>query len=238
MGPRNIRNKAGPDYAEITLDKSRLLDYTPRLGNGRAPGGAQPSGPQVNPVQGGRMRRADDQLELPMGLAKPRISAGSSLDINPYDGYHYTTRETEFSWGDNTGGKSRAGKNGYLLLGNPELEYRQRKEPDDLQAYQPPRMGAKGSIYGGEETHGIIIPNVKSAGVTERYLGKGGRNTLGSSGIITLRSNIKNGLKGGDYDDSPETYDGYINLRTPRATSIIGGRSKEALDDLFDVYHS
>lgn len=179
LGERNIRNKAGPEFADVTLDQSRLLDYTPRLGNGRAPGGAQPSGPQVNPVQGGRMRRTDDQLQLPMGQAKPRIAAGSSLDINPYDGYHYTSRETEFSWDDNTGGKSRAGKNGYLLLGNPELEYRQRKEPDDLQAYQPPRMGAKGSIYGGEDTHGIIIPNVKSSGITERTLGKGGRNIMG-----------------------------------------------------------
>ncbi len=238
LGERNIRNKAPAEYAEVTLDQSKKLDYTPRLGNGRPPGGAQPPGPQVNPVQGGRMRRTDDQLQLPSGLAKPRIAASGSLDINPYQGYHYTSRETEFSWGDNTVGKSRAGKNGYLLLGNPQLEYRQRKEPDDMQAYQAPRTGARGSIYGGEDVHGIIIPNVKSSGVTERTLGKGGRNIMGSSGIITLRSNITKGLKGGDWDDSPETQDGFIDLRTPRSVAIIGGRTKEALDDLMDVEHS
>ena len=234
LGERNGGAKAGSDFADTVLEKSRRLDYEPRTGLTHAAGGTHPSGPEVN----------------------------------PYEGYHYTTRERATEWDENTGGKSRMGKNGYLLLGNPELEYRSRKEPEDraeyqqagkaksaylllgnpeleyrarkqpedLQEYQPGRMGARGSLYGGEATHGIVIPNVKSSAVADRFLGRGGRNMLGGTGYITLRSNMKNGLKGGDCDNTPAP--GLINLQTPRAVAIIGGRTKAALDDLFDVQHS
>ena len=197
-----------PLNADVTLEQSKLLDYTPRLGNGKPRGGAGYGG----------------------------------LDVNRYQGQHYTSRETSYSWEDNTVGKSRMGKNAYLLLGQPMLEYRSRKDDDGRSEYQTPKGAAGGSVYAGEFSTGTMIPNVKIPfAVFDRMGNKGmgkGKGVSGGTGLITLRSNIVNGLKGGDYDDTPETQRELYNVRTPRAVAIIGGRNEESLNDLFDVQHS
>jgi hypothetical protein len=255
----NVRLQARNQYGSfVTTKEVKRPKFLPPTRSHAAGGGAPGIEPEItfgarlskvfSAFAGGRTRNAPPEMaettletsrritiNLPMGLAKPRIAASGSLDINPYDGHHYTSRETQFTWENNTAGKSRAGKNAYMLMGDAQLEHRSPKAPDDMEGYQAPRAAARGSIYAGEAAHGISFPNVKSSAVSDYLTGRGGRNTLGSNGLITLNANMINGLKGGDYDDSPETRRDLINLRTPRSAAIVGGRSKEALDELFDV---
>ena len=229
--------QAPPEMADVTLQKSRRLLYNPEMGVAAARYGQQSyGGPGVNPVDGGRMRQADDALSLPQGNVKPKVAAGWNLDINPYQGYHYTGRET--LEGPAVGRRGQGG-NGYLLLG-PNEEYRPVKVPSDLQEYVPPKGGSKTGTYGGEAAHGIMIPNVRSESLESmlKITGKGGHGQLGKAGIVTLHHNAALSTRGADYDDSPIP-DQLINLRTPLAKAMqVGGRSQAALDDLFDVQHS
>jgi hypothetical protein len=228
---------APPDFAENYLDKSRKLLYDPGLGVAAARGSTKAfGGPGVNPVQGGRIRNVDDSLTLPQGNAKAKIAARGTLSINPYEGYHYTSRET--MEGPSVGQRSQGG-NGFLLLG-PYEEYRPRKVPDDLQEYTGPRGGAKTGTYGGEAAQGVVIPNLKSDSMETKLTigGRGGHGQLGKAGIITLGHNTAIGTRGGDYDDSPIPKI-LRNQTTPLAISMeVGGRTQRSLDDLFDVEHS
>ena len=68
--------------------------------------------------------------------------------------------------------------------------------------------------------------------------GRGGRGLLGQNGIVSMGHNASIGNRGGDYDDSPIP-EQLINLGTPLAKAMqVGGRTEEALNDLFDVKHS
>ena len=229
---------APPEFAEQTIDTSRRLLYDPGLGVGAARSGQMSfGGPGVNPVQGGRMRQADDSLTLPPGLVKAKVAARGDLSINPYEGYHYTSRETMM--GPMVGRRGQGG-NAYMLLGSYE-EYRPRKMPSDMQDYVGPRGGAKTGTYGGEVAHGISIPNLKADCAMEvrpTISGRGGRGLLGQNGIVSMGHNASIGNRGGDYDDSPIP-EQLINLGTPLAKAMqVGGRTEEALNDLFDVKHS
>jgi hypothetical protein len=228
--------RAPPDPADVDLNKSRVLLHDARLGVAAARHGTmQFGGISVNPVEGGRIRQVDDMLSLPRGQVKAKVASRGTLDINPYEGYHYTSRETMEGPAI---GRRGAGGNGYLLLG-PNEEYRARKVPSDLQEYIPPRGGAGTGTYGGEAAQGFSIPNVHSECAMEvrpALLGRGGRGgLLGKAGIVTLGHNTAIGNRGGDYDDSPIA-DQLINLATPKSVAMqVGGRSQAALDDLFDV---
>lgn len=228
---------APPDPADVYLEKSRKLLYNPGLGVAAARhGNMKHGGLGVNPVQGGRIRQLDDTLSLPQGLMNAKVAARGTLSINPYDGYHYTSRETMEG---PIVGRQGMGGNGYLLLGSAD-EYRTRKAPTDLQDYVGPRGGAGTGGYGGEASQGFSIPNVRSESAMEvkpALIGRGshGGGLLGKVGIVTLQHNTAIGTRGGDYDDSPIP-DQLINLATPKSVAMqVGGRSQAALDDLFDV---
>jgi hypothetical protein len=235
-GGRNGHSKAPPEMAEITLSKSKRLLYTPRKGLPTPRAGSKPSGPDDNPIRGIRISKYDDFRRLPAGIATPRTAAYGGCDVNPHQGQHYTSREHDFTWDDNTVGKSRMGGNGYLLMNEYQREYRQRKNPEDMVNYSsiPGKLG--GSYFNGEESVGICIPKVKTDGVQSLLISRGGgKNILTDVGYINMSTITKQGLKGGVWDNTPETQAGFKQLNTPQGKAIIGGRTKEALDDLFDI---
>jgi hypothetical protein len=85
-----------------------------------------------------------------------------------------------------------------------------------------------------------MFPNVKLSpmSIETPIIGRGamGKGLHGQNGLITLSSNMKHGLKGGDVDNSP--MDNLHDLSSARSVGIIGGRTPEAFSDLFDVQHS
>lgn len=229
-------NLQPPELADVYIEKSRVLLYDPQRGVAAAkPGTRAHGGISVNPVEGGRVRRLDTSMSLPRGVAKGRVAAHAGISVNPYEGYHYTSRET--MEGPAVGRRGQGG-NGYLLLGSAD-EYHTRKAPTDMQDYVPPRGGSKTGTYGGEAAQGSSVPNLRSECAVE-VLGSRGTGglrggALGKLGIVTLKHNTSVGNRGGDYDDSPIP-EQLINLGTPKAVALqVGGRSQQALDDLFDV---
>lgn len=225
------------------------IDYTPPVDRSVGMGGEMAGGLEMNPQLESRVRRVgtryalggddDGLLQIPgvwdtQGAPAFRIGVNAGQETNPADGgYMRRTRVRERPFAESTIGMGMS--SGPIRMENMMSGARIPKSDGARKDYKTVGGGISGWIGGADPL------SFKKSTIFTLPASGGGATSGGIAGprsVFTVHGNNVIGTRGATYSEEPTMDDVGDAQNGSLYRNIVGKRSQEELDDLFEVEHS